>query len=239
MLIPLTKAPLGLSMTVHKVVGRGFGQRMSRLGVAVGTRLTRLGDAVAVSPVKVRGPRGDAVLSGSWASRMVVHLDDDRRLPLPECAPGESGHVEGITGHDRVAASLAILGLCENDRITFVRRLPPMAYNALADGRTRVRLGEGLASKLYGETPSGPAQFCAVGVGEDFRVKDILAGENARETLASMGIVPGTHLVLQNVTAGQAVHLTVHNPVACVTGDGLRLYFQEKDADRIMVGPGA
>jgi len=237
MLIPLTTARLGMPMTVEKVVGRGFGERMARLGVAVGATLTRLGDAVNVSPVKVRGPLGEAVLSASWAARMVVHLDDDRRLPLLECAPGESGHVEGVTGQDRIAASLAALGLTENDRITFVRRLPPMAYNALADGKVRVRLGEGMASKLLGQTPSGQVQFCGVGVGEDFTVTTILAGDNARETFESLGIRPGTRLVLQNVTAGQVMRLTRHNPVVCVTSDGLRLYFQQKDADRILVAP--
>jgi Fe2+ transport system protein FeoA len=237
MLTPLTKAPLGISMAVYKVVGRGFGERMARLGVFVGTTLTRLGDAVSVSPVKVRGPLGEAVLSGSWAAKMVVHLDDDRRLPLLECSPGETGHVEGVTGQDRVAESMAALGLTENDRITFVRRLPPMAYNALADGTSRVRLGEGMASKLLGQTPSGLVQFCGVGVGEAFTVTEILAGENARQTFESLGVRPGTRLVLQSVTAGQVMRLARHNPVVCVTGDGLRLYFQEKDADRILVAP--
>jgi Fe2+ transport system protein FeoA len=224
-------------MTVGKVVGRGFGQRMARLGVFEGTTLTRLGDAVGVSPVKVRGPAGEAVLSGSWAAKMVVHLDDDRRLPLLECTPGATGHVEGITGQDRVAASMAALGLRENDRVTFLRRLPPMAYNALVDGKTRVRLGEDMASKLLGRTPTGPVQFCGVGVGEEFTVTEILAGENARQTFESLGIRPGTRLSLQNVTAEQVMRLTRHNPVVCVTSDGLRLYFQEKDADRILVAP--
>jgi len=237
MLTPLTKAPVGIAMTVEKVVGRGFGERMARLGVFVGTTLTRLGDAVGVSPVRVRGPGGEAVLSGSWAAKMVVHLDDDRRLPLLECTPGATGHVEGITGQDRVAESVAALGLRENDRITFLRRLPPMAYNALVDGKTRVRLGEGLASKLLGRTPSGPVQFCGVGVGEEFTVTDILAGGNARQTFESLGIRTGTRLSLLNVTAEQVMRLARHNPVVCVTRDGLRLYFQEKDADRIMVGP--
>jgi len=234
---PLTKAPLGIPLTVGKIVGQGFGSRMGRLGVFVGTSLMRLGESVTLEPVKVRGPLGEAVLSGSWAAKLVVHLDDDRRLPLLECKPGETGHVEGIIGQDRFAQSIEALGLKENDRITFVRRLPPMAYNVLVDGKTRVRLGEGQASKLLGQTPTGQVQFCGVGVGEDFVVTHILAGENARATFDSLHIKPGTRLSLTSVTAGQVMRLGRHNPVVCATSDGLRLYFQEKDADRILVAP--
>ncbi len=234
---PLTNAPLGIPLAVESIVGEGFTERMGRLGVFVGTTLTRLGESVAVEPVKVRGPRGEAVLSGVWAAKMVVHLDDGRRLPLLECKPGESGHVEGITGQDRIVQSMEALGLVENDRITFLRRLPPMAYNALVDGKTRVRLGEGQASKLLGQTPIGQVQFCGVGVGEDFVVTRILTGESARETFETLNIRPGTHLSLVSVQAGQVMRLGRHHPVVCVTNDGLRLYFQEKDADRILVAP--
>jgi hypothetical protein len=68
-------------------------------------------------------------------------------------------------------------------------------------------------------------------------VTRILAGESARETFAALRIEPGTRLSLTSVQAGQVMRLARHHPVVCVTHDGLRLYFQEKDADRIMVAP--
>lgn len=237
MLTPLARAPIGLPLILRRVASRDLAARVARLGLFENSRLTRLNDTVAIGPAKVRGPRGDVTLGGWLAAKLVIHTDDDRRLPLLECAQGDSGHVEGITGQAMVEESLAALGLEENDRITFLRRLPPMLYTATVDGRERVRLSEGLAAKILGDTQNGPAQFCAVGVGEPFTVRRILAGEHAGETLRALGIRPGLPLALVSVAAGQVVGSTRKTPVACATHDGLRLYFQEKDANLLLVEP--
>lgn len=235
MLTPLSRAPVGASLTLVRIVGEEFAERIGRLGLHEGGGLVRLDESVAVGPVKVRGPRGEAVLGGGLAAKVIVHLDDDRRLPLLECAPGEEGHVEGLTGAGPVVEALAALGITENDRIAFVRRLPPMTYHAVLDGKTRLHLDEGLAAKLLGETAAGQVQFCSVGVGEPFDTRRILAGESARETLAAMGVKEGSRLILASVGAGQVVRLAERASVVCVTGDGLRLLFREKDAERLLV----
>jgi hypothetical protein len=41
----------------------------------------RLNENVVIGPVRVRGPRGEATLSGGLAAKVVMHLDDDRGCP--------------------------------------------------------------------------------------------------------------------------------------------------------------
>jgi Fe2+ transport system protein FeoA len=235
MLTTLADAPVGVSLVVTRIAGQGFAARMARLGLYEGVFMTRLDDSVAIGPARIIGPAGEVTLSGWLAARVVIHLDDDRRLPLLECTPGDCGHVEGLTGHHDIEETLAMLGVRENDRITFVRRLPPMLYKAVLDGKDRVQINEGLAAKIFGDTPSGSAQFCSIGVGEEFTVRRILAGAHAADTLAALGIRPGSRLSLTQVAAGQVVSFSGKTPVVCTTREGLRLYFQEKDAERIFV----
>lgn len=235
MLTTLANAPVGVPMVIDLIDGQDFASRMARLGLYKGVTLTRLDDSVAVGPAKVRGPGGEVTLSGGLAARIVIHLDDDRRQPLLECSPGETGHVEGITGHQEIEENLAALGVKENDSITFLRLLPPMLYTAIVDGKDKTQLNEGLAAKIFGDTPTGPAQFCAIGVGEEFTVRKILAGAHASETLTLSGIRPGSRLSLVQVAAAQVMTFSRHTPVVCSTRDGLRLYFHENDAERIHV----
>ena len=235
MLTTLAAAPVGVPLVIDRIAGHDFAARMSRLGLYEGAILTRLDDSVAIGPAKIRGPGGEVTLSGWLAAKVIVHRDDDSRLPLLECVPGDSGHVEGITGHQEIEEILAMLGVKENDRITFLRRLPPMLYRAVVDGKERVQINEGMAAKILGDTPSGTAQFCSVGVGERFTVRQILAGAHASESLESLGIRPGVRLELTQVAAGQVVTLSQKTPIVCTTRDGLRLYFQDKDAARIFV----
>lgn len=237
MLITLAEAAVGVSLVVRRISPQDFADRLARLGVYEGARIMRLEEAVAIGPAKIRAPGGDVTLGGWLAAKVVAHLDDDRRIPLLECAPGDTGHVEGVTGHKAMEESLAALGVAENDRITFLRRLPPMLYRAVVDGKDRIQMNEGLAAKILGDTPSGAAQFCAVGVGEPFVVSRILAGERAGETLDSLGVRPGRRLVLTDVAAGQVFGFSPHAPVACSTREGARLYFQRKDAERVLVEP--
>ena len=154
---------------------------------------------------------------------------------LLECSPGDSGHVEGITGHRGVEETLATLGIKEDDRITFLRRLPPMLYKTVVDDTTTIQINEGLAAKIFGDTPLGPAQFCSVGVGEEFTVRKILGGAHAGESLELSGVRVGSRLNLVQVSAAQVMSFAHHTPVVCSTRDGLRLYFHAKDAEGIHV----
>ena len=231
----LTQAPVGVPLIVSHISGGAFAERMSRLGLYQGAGLTRLNAGVAVEPVKIRGVKGDAILSGWLAGQVVIHLDDGRLLPLPECSPHDKGHVEGITGRTEVETALHELGIVENDYIEMVRRMPPMRYTFSVNGRGSFQMDESTAAHLLGITPGGQIQFSSVGLGEVFTVSSILPGGGAQSALASLNIKEGSILVLTSVAISQPLAFSRDHPVACVTKPGLRLYFREEDAGNIHV----
>lgn len=253
MLTDLLSAPAGLSLHVVKIIDEAFAVRLLRMGIGSGTQMMRLDEAVAVCPVKVRvekkhlaekkergakkiyGLKGDAVLSAWLSTRMVMHLNDERRIPLPECPPGSYGHLEGVTGNDIVESSLRELGIEENDSLRVIRKLPPMNYRCTVNGKQEAWMNESLAAHVLGDTSEGPAQFSSVGVGEEFVVRKILPGEDAKTALTLMNVSPKARLILNSVSVSPNFCFSAQNPVVCVSKDGLRLYFQSEDARGIMV----
>ncbi len=241
----LQEAPVGIPLSITHISGGAFPARMERLGLYEGARLMRLDKVDSIGPAKVRTPKGDAILSAWLAGKIVIHLDDGRRIPLPECKNGDSGHVEGVTGQSAVEEALKELGIVENDRITFLRSIPPMIYKfslyspslAQESARQKSQISEALASHLFGHTPEGPAQFSSVGVGTPFTVQRILPGGEAEATLAALHVTAGMELILESVAISHEVRLSQDAPVACVTKEGLRLYFHEQDAAKIFVAP--
>ena len=240
MITNLAHAPSGIPLHLVHITDNGLATRLARLGLFEGTKLARLGKTVSIGPVKVSGPKGEVVLGGGLAERVVVHLEeDDRRLPLPECLPHSTGHIEGITGNLEVEKALEKLGLSDNDHITVIRRMPPMTYKILVAGTHYEHLNENLASILLGDTLAGSAQFCSVGTGEPFVVRHILADQYSQNVLMATHIEPGTGMELLSVSSSPVLQLADSTPVVAETSDGLRLYFREHDAHDLIVSTSA
>lgn len=235
MLVTLAEAPIGAQLTIQQIVGEEFSGRLSKLGLYKGVSIRRLPQETSIGPAKVRTTKGDVALSGWLAGHIVIHRDDDCRLPLLQCRAGESGHVEGISGQTFIEEALLQLGIVEGDRITYLRRLPPMLYQAMLDGKHAVSINEVMAAHIIGESAEGTTQFSSVGTGENFKVKTIIYGEEADRFLAGLGIVPGSSLVLSKVSARQNIGRDQSTAIACATAAGLSLYFRERDAECIFV----
>jgi Fe2+ transport system protein FeoA len=196
----------------------------------------RLDEEVLIQPVRVRGPEGEFILGGGMAFRIVAHLDDGRKLPLAELKPGESGHVEGIMCGSALEKSLEILGAKENDEITFVRKIPPMEYVTVVEKTGRVRLNEGLAAKIWGRMGEHSLQFACSSVREKFKFTDILGGRRVRDALAVQGVIPEKTLVLEGVEPAGTLFMNRQNHLLIIsTPDGLRLFLQAKEGERIFV----
>ncbi len=168
------------------------------------------------------------------ASKVIVHHDDGHKTPLIEMQPGETGHVEGLVCGPSLARSLAVLGVEENARITMVRRLPPMEYQAIVDGR-RVRLPEGAAAKLWGEMDDRLTQFVSSAKGKPFKILQLLGGDRARNHLEMMGLCPGVTILLERLTPAATVGRTGGDQTVIVAESGLRLYLRPDQAMRISV----
>ena len=233
--IPLTKAPAGRPLIIEKMVDPELAARLRRMGLFEGSEIVRLDRDILVRPVKVKGPRGEAVLGGGMAMKAVVHLDDGRKLPLIEMRPGEKGHIEGLTGGPELEETLKKLGLSTDEPITFIRILPPMEYTVVIVDGGRVRLTEGMAAKIWGQLQGRPLQLVSARVGVEFHVLDVLGGTKAKQALQARGLEPGKTLILESVGQAQSLHTDVRNPVVVSSREGLRLFLTPKDGNNILV----
>lgn len=235
MSMPLTDASPGRTLIIKKMAVPELACRLRHMGLFEGSEIVRLDREVLVRPVRVRGPNGDAVLGGGMAMKIVVHLDDGRKLPLMEMAPGESGHIEGLTGGSELADTLALLQLTQGDPVSLVRQLPPMEYIAVIDGGGRIRLTEGMAAKIWGCIGAQQLQFVSARVGEPFRVIRVLGGPGALRLLERQGVGPNIHLTLEGVGQAQSIPVAVRNPIVIVSREGLRLFLTPDDGMHIFV----
>jgi Fe2+ transport system protein FeoA len=231
----LTDAESGTPLIIEKMTDNELAMRLGRIGLFEGSEIMRLDEEVLVQPVRIRGPRRDVVLGGGMAMKIVVHLDDGRKLPLVEMKPGETGHIEGLTGSTEFVSVLEKLELEANDLITLIRKIPPMEYITVVIPGERVRLTEGMAAKIWGSMQGRNLQFVSARAGQEFKVEDILGGFKARKMLHGHGIEPGRTLVLETVAQAQSLHQNTRNPIIIVGREGLRLFLRPEDGEHISV----
>lgn len=237
MYIPLTDAPCGTPLVFVKAKDIDLAVRLRRMGLFEGKELLRLDEEVLVQPIKVKGPKGEFILGGGMAARVIVHLDDGRKIPLLEMKPDDSGHVEGSTCGWILLEALNTFGFEIDEEIRFVRKIPPMEYVTLVEKTGRVRLNEGIAAKIWGRIHHRHIQFASARVKEDFEVLKILGGQNSRQTLASQGIRPGKILLLEGVEQADKLNMAegIKNPLVISTRDGLRLFLRQREGKQIFV----
>ncbi len=258
MRMTLTEAPAGAPMELIAISEPELAVRLRRLGVEEGTQLTRDAETIATPSVRLQVVQqsrqaeathgaADVTLSGELAARVLAHLDDDRKLPLPELALGDEGHVEGLVSGTALARALEALGLREGDRIRMARRLPPMRFAALLRegdrARGRVGLSEGQAAMVLGRLVGDEGdtavvkllQFAMARVGAAFLVETVLGDASTVKPLERLGVVPGVLLSLEDVTPSQEVSLAGHASIRLVTQTGLAFLVHPHDAARMTV----
>jgi len=238
MRISLDQAPVGRSLRLAAVMHPALEQRLSRMGLYPGCVLRREDEEVALQPVRVRGPKGEATLSAGMAAKVVVHHDDGHKTPIIEMLPGEAGHIEGLTSGTGLEQALATLGLCEDDRIQLLRKIPPMRYTARLGERRRLYFTESVAAKLWGELDGRKIQFANARRDHPFVVTAILGGDAAREQVEALGIHNGSTLMLEHIAPANAVRGTGDDAgtrIVITSEDGLRLYLGQDQATRVIV----
>jgi Fe2+ transport system protein FeoA len=235
----LAHAPCETPLVVVRVADSQLEVQLGRMGISPGSQVTRLDEEVALNTVRVRGPKGEVLLGGGMGGKVVVHLegegDDGRMAPLTELTPGQSGHIEAVTGGQSLAETLAALGLKNDDRIEMVRALPPMEYVARLSGRGRVRLAEGMAAKILGRMGPVECQFANAQAGAAFTVTRILGGERAKRAITALGIATGDELVLDHVAKAASYRLSGGDRVVISSREGLRLFLRRDQADMVIV----
>ena len=235
MCININDAPMGKPLILLSVTDTDLEERLNHLGLFYGSRIMRLEQEVQAETVRIIGPGGAVVFSGSMAMRTVVHLNDGRRLPLSEMSPGETGHIEGRTGGKTLAETFDAFGLKPDDPIQCERRLPPMDYVAVIENSCRVRLTEGMCAKIWGRMAERNIQFVSARTGEIFYVEKILGGKSGRDMFLLLGIIPGKKLVLEKVAQAGNLRIGKQTTLVIVSREGLRLFLDKEDAKHISV----
>ena len=238
MTIPLNQAPFDETLRLVKIANANLASKFQHIGLYEGDLLTRLDEGILVKPVKVKGPSGERILGRGMATKVVAHLDDGRKLPIVELKPGDTGHIEGIIGGTCLADALTILGFKNDDKVRFMRVIPPMAYTVLVvSSGQRVSISEGVAAKIWGTMKGRDLQFSFAAKGETFHVKKILGGQRAQKTVAVHGnITAGSVLRLEGVEPARTFNMQKEiDPVLIMTHGGLRLILEKRSCATIFV----
>lgn len=231
----LSHAPAGIPLSVVRIADEDLESRMARMGLFSGSMITRLDEDVALQTVRIRGPKGDVVLSSGMGGKVIAHLDDGRMLPLFEMKPGDKGHVECINAGDAMREGMAALGLKDDDPIELIRILPPMEFIAVVEGRGRIRLPEGMAAKILGHMGNMHCQFANAQAGMDFVVDKIIGGDRAKRAITSLDIREGVVMRLESVGKAPSYQMAVRNRCVVSTEAGLRLFLREDQSDLVVV----
>jgi Fe2+ transport system protein FeoA len=235
MTIPLSHAPFDRPLILKDITEPELEALLSRLGLFRGHAFVREEEEVLVHPVRVRGPKGEAVLGGGMAMRVIVHLDDGRRMPLTDMAAGQRGHIEGTTCSANLSDALDTLGLHENEEIVYLRQLPPMDYTVLVNRDVKQRIQEGMAAKIWGRIGDRHLQFVTAGKGQPFFIEKILGGAQSTNALHEKGIVQGRTIALDSVAPAQIFNMAAHAPIVISTNDGLHLHLRMRQAEHMLV----
>lgn len=231
----LNDAPFNVPLRFESVAVRDLAIRLEKVGLFTGAEIVKNDEQVYMQPVRVKGEKGDVILSGGMATKTIVHIGD-RKMPIIDMAPGQSGHIEGIVSGSALGRSLEILGLVENSEVSFIRKLPLMEYVTLivSAGR-RVRLVTGLTAKVAGICAGKFRQFAMTSPGEPFEVTCLLGGQGSLNALAEHGITEGVILILESVEMNQTVEVCGENCLSITTRDGLHLHLPVEAGNNIFV----
>ena len=236
MLIPLDQAPFDQPLILERIDNQNLAERLQRMGLFEQDRIIRLDEKLLVHSIRIRGPKGDATLGGGMGVKTIIHLEDDRKMPLSDMEPGETGHIEGITGGSALAHTLEVLGFRENDPITMVRKLPPMEYITVIEHGPRIRLSEGDAAKIWGTVNDKQLQYSLTPINRKFLVTEILGGKRAHKKIKNMGIKPSSVLILEGVEQTRSFHLSLVSAHLVITSrDGLHLHLPLHEGNNIWV----
>jgi Fe2+ transport system protein FeoA len=178
---------------------------------------------------------GEVILAAGMASKIIAHHDDGHKTPVLEMQPGEQGHVEGLICGSALEQGLAVLGIRENDNLTMVRRIPPMEYQVVVDGK-RVHLSEGAAAKVWVKMGDNFTQLASAGAGKPLHVELLLGGKRAYAQLEALGVTPGKTVIVEQVEPAQRIGRGGGDQmVMSAIASGVRVYLRPDQTKKILV----
>ncbi len=234
-IIPLYDAPFDCPLELFHIENKYLAAQLQKMGLFVGNEISRLDESLIAQAVRIRTKTGEVVLSGGMGIKTIIHLPDNRRIPLLDMDPGESGHIEGTTGGHSLVQILTNLGLKDDEEITLMRKLPPMEYTTRLNHGRLIQLTEGDAARILGDSHGQIVQFSFASTHNDFQVCELLGGNKALSRLQHIGIEKESTLTLVSVSSAQPLRLDNHNQLVISSPDGLHLHLPQQAGQTISV----
>jgi Fe2+ transport system protein FeoA len=235
-MITVEEAHAGDILRLVRIMDSKLEKGLNRIGLSPGSTFVKFPkQEMERQSVRVRGEKTNVVLGGGMSAKIIVTRADGSKTPLSEMNSKEEGKIEALSGGPRLHETLETLGLKIGDRIKFLRKLPPMEYVAVLDKKTHIHLQEGIASKIWGVTENREIQFTSARVWKEFKVSKLLGGTRAQRYLTSLGIKPGTSLILTGIEEGKRIGYGPKGHLAIETKDGLHIYLGPVEAASIYV----
>lgn len=232
----LIDAPVHADLVIVEVLRPELAQWLNRLGLFTGGHIVLNDEEIAYHPVRVRGDKGDVIIPAGLGLKILVHTENDARIPLVEMQRKEKGHVEALSCGRGCIQALEQLGIRKDTNLTLIRSLPHMDYITIISRKVRTRLSEGEAARIWGRCEGGDeTQFYFAPQNKPFDVLSLIGGRKIQNHLATHGIQPGCTLVLERIEQTRELHAPGVKPIAVTSAGGLRLYLSPSQAERIIV----
>ena len=235
-MMTLEEAHAGDILRLVRISDSKLEENLNRIGLSPGSTFVKFSkEEIGYQSVRVRGEKTNVILGGGMSAKIIVTRADGSKTPLSGMNSKEEGKIEALSGGPKLHETLETLGLKIGDRIKFLRKLPPMEYVAVLDKKRHLHLQEGIASKIWGVTENREIQFTSARVWKEFKVSKLLGGTRAQRYLTSLGIKPGTSLILIGIEEGKRIGYGPKGHLAIETRDGLHIYLGPIEADSIYV----
>ncbi len=238
----LAKAAINTFWKVSRITEPSLKTKLQKIGVDIGTELMVLEPYEKTLPVKMRlvGQKKDILISPDMTMQMLVHSSDDKKISLAEIPIGSEAHLESITSDStHLAEDLKKLGITVGTTdFKILRRLPPMLYTAFNEKNKKIRLTEGMASKILGKMDGETVQFPMAGKGRKFTITTLLGCEKAQKRLHSFGVHIGGELLLDHVEpCNEPQNQDPKEQIRLITKDKMQFYLPLENCEHIFVSP--
>ncbi len=218
---------------VLRISGHQLARRLEDLGIRPKTVVTKMKGVKETAPaLRVATKEREGVLGVGTCLKIWVDYQGSTTT-LESMPPKATGVVKELSGGESMVEAVDLLGIREGEEVTVLHRLPPMDNVVTVDGH-RMRVGEGLAAKVWGTREGRPIQLTALGAGHSLVVDKIAGGKSAVEHLEDMGIRPGVKIVVDRVEPRQIIGMG-RTQVVCIRSlEGIELWLGKKEAASIM-----
>ena len=218
---------------IFRINGHQLTRHLENLGIRPKTVVTKMKNVKETTPaIRVATKEREGVLGIGICLKIWVDYHGSTTT-LESMPPNVTSVVKELSGGESMVEAVGLLGIREGEEVTVLHRLPPMDYVVTVNGPW-MRVGEGLAAKVWGTREGRPIQLTALGAGNSLVVDKVAGGKSAVKYLEGLGIRFGAKIIVNRVEPRQAIGIGRTRVVCIRSPEGIELWLGKKEAAAIM-----